>query len=572
MADYLQSLRLTAVEDTTISLNAVESPNSIQLEYRTGYGSSIETGWSNFSVGTEYNIGSSHWLELRGQNTQFSTDAYSYYTFTSTGQIDVSGELYSLIEYRAQIADQREYTDCFARLFRYCPVRNAKDLVLPYKSIYPYAYAYMFANCQNLISLPQIDGYGYGHYGYAYMFYETHTQGLTLVINRTDMQDQDEMFVQFVPEYGNEIGTVLITNQNVDIPTSVIPDFWNRQYVDDSQHDYLTLSDMVDASFTNIHCNSEDDLPQTFHFWARPETSLGLMPWRRVFPGRQLITNSENSDGITKIQLKGECLCAPDDYDSNRYDLVEQWSNSEVSMQTWSRIVSGKLTEFVDWRNPKSGGNVSLLATQCAYRTFFNNNEQLVDCSGLVLPEIVSGYSPNQMFYYMFSNCQSLTQAPELPATTLTVGCYSYMFNDCTSLTQAPELPATTLANYCYNSMFNGCTSLTQAPELPATTLVDLCYDHMFNGCTKIDHILWKSKTIPSSTYCRDWLNGVSAAGTFEYIDPDLDASSISRNASGVPSGWTIKYLRPKPSLVFSINGKAVTSLMIDGKAVTKLG
>ena len=547
MAEYLQSLRLTAVEDTTISLNAVESPNSIQLEYRTGYSSLIETDWSNFDIGTSYNIGTNYWLELRGQNTQFSTDPFSgYYKFTSTGQIDVSGELYSLIEYRAQIADQREYTYCFAGLFRDCPVRNAKYLVLPYKSTSSYAYAYMFANCQNLISLPQIDGYGHGHYGYAYMFYEAHTNGLTLVINRTDMQDQDEMFVWFVSELGGEGGTALITNQNVDIPTSVIPYNWSRQYVDDSQHAYLTLSDIVDSSFARIHCNNEDNLPQTLRFWARPETSQGLMPWRRVFPGRQLMTDSENSDGITKIQLKGECLCAPDDYSADRPGLVAEWNNSGVSIDTWSSIVSGKLTEFVDWRNPLANDNVSLLATQCAYSDFFHYNSQLVDCSGLVLPEIVPYNSPDQMFGYMFAQCDRLTQAPELPATTL--------------------------ASSCYQDMFVGCTSLTQAPELPATTLASNCYSNMFSGCTKIDHILWKSRTIPSSTYCNSWLNGVSATGTFEYTDPELDASSISRDASGVPAGWTIKYLRPKPKLVFSINGKAVTSLMIDGKAVAKLG
>jgi hypothetical protein len=33
------------------------------------------------------------------------------------------------------------------------------------------------------------------------------------------------------------------------------------------------------------------------------------------------------------------------------------------------------------------------------------------------------------------------------------------MFNGCSSLTQAPELPATTLANYCYNYMFGNCKS-----------------------------------------------------------------------------------------------------------------
>ena len=34
--------------------------------------------------------------------------------------------------------------------------------------------------------------------------------------------------------------------------------------------------------------------------------------------------------------------------------------------------------------------------------------------------------------------------------------------------------------------MFNGCTSLTQAPALPATTLSDSCYRDMFKGCASL--------------------------------------------------------------------------------------
>ena len=60
----------------------------------------------------------------------------------------------------------------------------------------------------------------------------------------------------------------------------------------------------------------------------------------------------------------------------------------------------------------------------------------------------------------MFDGCTSLTQAPDLPATTLAKSCYYYMFKGCTSLTQAPDLPATTLAEWCYNEMFKGCTNL----------------------------------------------------------------------------------------------------------------
>ena len=69
---------------------------------------------------------------------------------------------------------------------------------------------------------------------------------------------------------------------------------------------------------------------------------------------------------------------------------------------------------------------------------------------------------------------------------TLTFACYYGLFEYCTSLTQAPELPATTLADYCYESMFKGCTSLTTAPELPATTLADSCYSNMFYYCTSL--------------------------------------------------------------------------------------
>ena len=93
---------------------------------------------------------------------------------------------------------------------------------------------------------------------------------------------------------------------------------------------------------------------------------------------------------------------------------------------------------------------------------------------------------PAYCYYAIFDECESLTSAPELPATTLANFCYSYMFYGCISLTTAPKLPATTLAGDCYTDMFSGCTSLTQAPELPATTLADYCYYGMFRSCTSL--------------------------------------------------------------------------------------
>ena len=48
------------------------------------------------------------------------------------------------------------------------------------------------------------------------------------------------------------------------------------------------------------------------------------------------------------------------------------------------------------------------------------------------------------------------------------------MFQGCTALKTAPELPATTITNGCYSSMFSGCTSLVTAPELPARILAEI--------------------------------------------------------------------------------------------------
>ena len=127
------------------------------------------------------------------------------------------------------------------------------------------------------------------------------------------------------------------------------------------------------------------------------------------------------------------------------------------------------------------------------------NIENLLDYA-----TVESGAHPNMSdhcYANMFEGCASLTQAPELPATTLAEYCYSFMFNGCTNLTQAPALPATTLAAYCYARMFQDCTNLTRAPELPATTLAVHCYSFMFDRCTN----LTRSPALPATTlagYC----------------------------------------------------------------------
>ena len=118
--------------------------------------------------------------------------------------------------------------------------------------------------------------------------------------------------------------------------------------------------------------------------------------------------------------------------------------------------------------------------------------------------------------------------------------CFINLFYNCESLTQAPELPATTLAAYCYASMFSGCISLTQAPELPATTLADDCYRHMFRFCYKLNNInvnfseWYISDSISNETYM--WLEDVASTGTFTCPT----TLSEKRGVSFIPEGWTV--------------------------------
>ena len=120
-----------------------------------------------------------------------------------------------------------------------------------------------------------------------------------------------------------------------------------------------------------------------------------------------------------------------------------------------------------------------------------------VECNGnieclLDYQKVAAGIHPamgKNCYKEMFSNCSSLTTAPELPATTLEYDCYNSMFYSCSSLTSAPALPATTLAERCYDSMFANCENLTTAPALPATKLAFGCYSSMFKGCFRLRKI-----------------------------------------------------------------------------------
>ena len=175
----------------------------------------------------------------------------------------------------------------------------------------------------------------------------------------------------------------------------------------------------------------------------------------------------------------------------------------------------------------------TLPATTLAERCYC---DMFSGCTSLtVVPALPAETLAEDCYEYMFDGCTSLTAAPVLLATTLADGCYAYMFEDCTSLTAAPALPVTTLAEDCYYGMFKGCKKLTAAPVLPATTLADGCYFDMFRGCEKLNYLkVYFTDAGWGAT--EDWVDGVSATGTF-YYKAGLDVST--KDESHVPANFT---------------------------------
>ena len=149
----------------------------------------------------------------------------------------------------------------------------------------------------------------------------------------------------------------------------------------------------------------------------------------------------------------------------------------------------GNIENLLDYATVEAGEH-PIMAARC-YDGMFR------DCTSLTqAPELPATTLADRCYYSMFTRCTSLMKAPELPATTLAIYCYDSMFTRCTSLMKAPELPAITLANYCYQRMFYNCTSLTQIPKLPATALNEFCYNSMFMGCKS----LTKTPELPATT------------------------------------------------------------------------
>ena len=220
--------------------------------------------------------------------------------------------------------------------------------------------------------------------------------------------------------------------------------------------------------------------------------------------------SSVDKDGEYVLYLRGTGNTALSYYDETE-DIYTGWVINGTDVRC-----NGNIETLLDYATVETGQHPAM-ANYC-FCCLFTECTALTQAPDLPATTLVEG-----CYGSMFAGCTSLTQAPALPATILAVSCYAAMFVKCISLTQTPALPATTLATQCYLMMFRDCTSLTQAPALPATTLAGACYAYMFYGCTS----LTQAPALPATTLIDNCYQGMFYGCTSLAQAPALPATTL---------------------------------------------
>ena len=156
---------------------------------------------------------------------------------------------------------------------------------------------------------------------------------------------------------------------------------------------------------------------------------------------------------------------------------------------------------------------------------------------------------------YVYGNIMSLVNSAGFASETALTASFTFcqLFKDNVHIKNKTGadllLPATTMTEYCYYAMFYGCTSLTTAPVLHAPTLVENCYYYMFYYCSSLKSVTCLATNISASDCTKNWLNNVSANGTF-YKASSMGAGTSGgwplNSASGVPNTWSVEdYVGP---------------------------
>ena len=178
--------------------------------------------------------------------------------------------------------------------------------------------------------------------------------------------------------------------------------------------------------------------------------------------------------------------------------------------------------------------------------------------------EGVGEYSYNYSFIIACqNNCNCYGKVTSLlssgcPETISSIDTFGNLFYQSRIVDASGLILPNNVTEECYYGMFDGCTSLTQAPNLLATTLVEYCYSTMFNGCENLSTVnLYYAGSAPTiSQGCFvDWLENAGGTGCTIYAPSDALWSSSDRTMY-IPSNCIVeKTLQPSSAIYWLDEG-----------------
>ena len=520
--------------------------------------SSDNTTWSDYTSDSEIRLNSGDRVYIKSDYVEDTADGQHFKFIGTDGiRLRARGNIASLI-YGTNNAYVNRYTSteqyCYNNLFNAC-----KGLVqgpdLPATNLANNCYSKMFQNCDDLTQAPDLPATNLANNCYAYMFEgcSSLTQAPTLPATNLVVGCYYSMFRTCIsltraPElpatlvkracYTNMFNgctslnyiKCLATDMVANSMTSWVTNVAATGTFECDNKKYFTLdsSSGIPKGWTITEINPDpgpEAFDPTIPFYIE---NIGDVP---VEVG--LYNNS------TSMQVRTNCKIS--------YDL-KTWQNYSLALAinpTDSLIGKITLTNKGDRVYIKADLNTKPSTSHYTHLTVLNSSTDTKIKAHGNIASLNKGtddvYKTSYLtaddhgYLFLFLDCTSLIQAPELPATALMDNCYDSMFYNCTSLVNAPSLPATELSSACYDYMFYGCTSLVQAPELPATQLTAYCYRDMFSGCTSLNYIKCLATNRSAEKCTFDWVKGVTPTGNF-YKSP---SATWETGTSGIPTGWT---------------------------------
>ena len=160
------------------------------------------------------------------------------------------------------------------------------------------------------------------------------------------------------------------------------------------------------------------------------------------------------------------------------------------------------------------------------------------DCDKIKQPNYISVKEVGaDAFICMFERCSSLTTTAEIrDLKVASRGCFCYMYKHCGSLTEAHDINCEELLeNSCFQ-MFAYCYALTIAPRLLTVVVGETAYDEMFYGCYDLSYIEC-AMVRDSSVFGDSWVSGVGSSGTFV---KNVLQTKYEYSYNSIPTGWEI--------------------------------